>query len=139
MQRSLLIPLFPALLLCACASTEPDAAAHSGAPHHDKPIVEKDGRTLLYAGEDDWFDVTDSSIDPASFQYGIGRDTIPSIDEPVFVRADDPKLEAVGIDMDTMVLGVSRGGVSKAYPVHLMDGHEIVNDDFGGESFAVLW
>ena len=36
---------------------------------HDRPIVEEDGRRLLWAGEDaegkvEWFDMTDSTIDP---------------------------------------------------------------------------
>lgn len=138
MQRHILIALVPVLFAAACASqsSEPD---HQGAAHHSKPIVVEDGRTLLWAGEDDWFDVTDSAINPATFQYGIGRDTIPSIDEPKFVRGDDPELKAAHVEMDTMVLGVTREGVSKAYPVFLMDSHEVVNDQFGEKAYAVLW
>jgi len=111
----------------------------AGASFHTRPIVEENGRTMLWAGEEDWFDMTGSTIDPATFQYGIGKDTIPSIDEPIFVSYDDARLEAGKIDMDTPVLGVVREGVAKAYPVFLMDGHEIVNDEFGGEPYAVLW
>lgn len=110
-----------------------------------KPIIQRDGKTLLWAnegaqgGETDYFDMTESAIDPHNFNHGIGRDSIPSIDDPVFVAVDDPKLKELGIDEDTPVIGVSQNGVSKAYPVFIMRTHEIVNDEFAGEPFAVLW
>ncbi|MCH8969816.1 MAG: hypothetical protein IIA66_11950, partial [Planctomycetes bacterium] len=46
-------------------------------------LKEQNGRTLLWAKgdpaseESQWFDVTNAPIDPAEFQYGIGKDTIP--------------------------------------------------------------
>lgn len=111
---------------------------------HDRPIVEENGRRLLWAGEDEegnveWFDMTDSSIDPHRFQFGIGKDRIDSIDRPEFVAADDPLLPSRGITAETPVLGVFLNGIARAYPVKLMDAHEVVNDDFGGEAYAVLW
>jgi len=51
-----------------------------GAPDsrtHSRPIVERDGHRLLWARGDseadeaEWFDVTDSRINPERFQYGI--------------------------------------------------------------------
>ncbi|MFT7484707.1 MAG: hypothetical protein ACI9F9_000551 [Candidatus Paceibacteria bacterium] len=128
----------PLLFLGACASA-PIEPKFVGAAHHERPLVEEEGRTLLWAGSEDWFDVTDSSINPASFQYGIGRDTIPSIDEPNFVASNDPRLDSAGVTLETMILGVFREGQAKAYPVFLMDSHEVVNDTFGDESYAVLW
>jgi hypothetical protein len=111
---------------------------------HGRPIIEENGRRLLWAGEDaegniEWFDMTDSTIDPHRFQFGIGKDRIPSIDDPEFVAADDAKLRARGITMETPVLGVFLNGIARAYPVKVMDRHEVVNDDFNGEAFAVLW
>ncbi len=111
---------------------------------HDKPIVERDGRRLLWAGEDDagnveWFDMTESTIDPHRFQFGIGKDTIPSIDSPELVAFDDPRVAARGITRETEVLGVEIDGIARAYSVDLMSMHEVVNDDFGGSAYAVLW
>ena len=111
---------------------------------HERPIIEDNGRRLLWAGEDDegnveWFDMTDSKIDPHRFQFGIGKDRIDSIDHPEFVAADDPRLQARGITAETPVLGVFLNEIARAYPVKLMDGHEVVNDDFDGEAFAILW
>ncbi len=138
MRQVLWLSLLPVLLFGSCASSA-RVPEPSGAPYHTQPIIEEGGRTLLWAGDDDWFDVTDSAINPAHFQYGIGRDRIPSIDKPIFVSAYDPRLETAKITLDTMVLGVFQEGEGKAYPVFLMDGHEVVNDTFAGEPYAVLW
>ena len=115
-----------------------------GPGFHDRPIVEEDGKRKLWAGETDegeveWFDMTDSTIDPHRFQFGIGKDTIPSIDAPEFVAHDDPMLASRGVTGETPVLGVTIDGISRAYPVAVMDMHEVVNDTFGGKAFAVLW
>ncbi len=111
---------------------------------HSRPIIEEDGASLLWAndtedGDATYFDVTDAQIDPVTFQFGIGKDSIPSIDEPEFVFPSDPILAERGVTPETEVLGVILGGVARAYPVEIMDMHEVVNDDFDGESFAVLW
>jgi hypothetical protein len=111
---------------------------------HERPIIEDNGRRLLWAGEDDegnieWFDMTGSAIDPHRFQFGIGKDRIDSIDQPEFVLASDPLLAARGVAAETMVLGVFLNDIARAYPVKLMDQHEVVNDDFDGEAFAILW
>jgi len=140
-QRATVVSLLLFGGLAAAAPTEePEAIPDL----HDRPIVEKDGKRLLWAGEDaegnvEWFDMTDSTIDPHRFQSGIGRDTIDSIDAPEFVTFDDPRLAASGVTRETPVLGVEIDGVAKAYPVFLMDAHEVVNDEFGGEPFAVFW
>lgn len=114
---------------------------------HNRPMLREDGRTLLWGGggeeagggETDWFDLTDSAIDPERFQYGVGRDSIPSIDDPVFVSPDDALLAQRGVSAETPVLGVFVEGIARAYPVDVMDVHEIVNDEFGGKPYAVLW
>jgi hypothetical protein len=147
---ALMAGLAGALLLVALVprpartSDKPAAEAAAIPDQHDRPIVEEDGRRLLWAGEDDegnveWFDMTDSLIDPHRFQFGIGKDVISSIDEPVFVAANDPRLAERGITRETQVLGVEIGGIARAYPVDLMTMHEVVNDEFDGKAYAVLW
>ena len=115
------------------------------APPTRKPIVEKDGKTLLWALGDaaspdsQWFDMTDAAVDPKTFQYGIGKDMIASIDAPKFVKHTNPSLPSQGIHKNTPVIGYTTNGVAKAYPVFIMDRHEIVNDEFGGEPWGVFW
>ncbi len=40
---------------------------------------------------------------------------------------------------DDLVIGVVRGGVPRAYPVRVLDWHEVANDTLGGVPIAVTW
>ncbi len=108
-------------------------------------LKKQNGRTLLWAKgdpaseESQWFDVTDAPLDPAEFQYGIGKDTIPAIDEPLFVAVDDPRLEEQDITDDSRVIGYAVGEDARAYPIRIMDRHELVNDTVRGKPVTVAW
>lgn len=66
---------------------------------------------------------------------GPGRDGIPSIDKPRFVSA-----QGAGVPgPDDRVLGITHNGISKAYPVTILNWHEIVNDRFRGEPIVVTY
>lgn len=81
------------------------------------------------------FDLSGSSIpDQEIYQGGPPKDGIPSIDRPKFLSAGDAALDA-----EDQVLGVFRNGVAKAYPVRILNWHEIVNDRFGNENVAVTY
>ncbi len=116
------------------------------APDHTRPIKQTDGKTLLWAGGDRnggdeaiWFDMTDALVDPAKFQFGIGKDSIPSIDEPIFAPYGSDELNASRITDQTDVIGYVANGVAKAYPLFILDRTEVVNDHFGDDPFAVYW
>lgn len=66
---------------------------------------------------------------------GPPRDGIPSIDQPRFVVA----VQADFLADSDRVLGLVRGGQSRAYPVAIMNWHEVVNDQVGRESIAVTF
>ncbi|MDP3333390.1 MAG: DUF3179 domain-containing protein [Methylococcaceae bacterium] len=66
---------------------------------------------------------------------GPPKDGIPAIDKPVFVKAPSAK----NMRDDERVLGITRNGISKAYPINIMNYHEIVNDRFGDEAIAVTY
>jgi len=66
---------------------------------------------------------------------GPPRDGIHSIDAPSFV----PSEQAPWVDDTTPVLGVVVKDDARAYPVHLMDYHQIANDVVGGMPLAVTW
>ncbi len=66
----------------------------------------------------------------------LGKDGIPSIDNPRFVgpgRADQQ------MQSFERVLGVSINGDHRAYPLNMLSRHEIVNDTVGGVPVAVTW
>lgn len=66
---------------------------------------------------------------------GPPKDGIPAIDKPVFVKASVAK----NMRDDERVLAITRNGISKAYPISIMNYHEIVNDRFGDEAIAVTY
>ena len=110
------------------------------------PIIEKDGKDLLLAsgsiekGSAKYFDVTDALVDPKNFDHGIGKDRIPSIDAPAFTTKDDPDFgEKTRMGDSMRVIGVEINGEARAYPVGLMDRHELVNDTFGEAHVTVAW
>jgi hypothetical protein len=80
------------------------------------------------------FDLSNTLI-PAGEIYhgGPPRDGIPSIDQPHFVAADD----AGFVKPLDRVLGLQRQGIAKAYPVQILNHHEIVNDRLGTEAILV--
>ncbi len=112
---------------------------------HTRPIEHRDGRTYIAAGWDPsrgvetWFDVTGSPIDPERFQYGIGKDRIPSIDRPRYAAAADPALAERGIGPETVVIGYADGDDARAYPIAALNRHELVNDTIGGKPVTVGW
>lgn len=66
---------------------------------------------------------------------GPPKDGIPAIDKPVFVKAS----QARSLRDDDRVLAITRNGISKAYPIRIMNWHEIVNDQFGDEGIAITY
>ncbi len=123
----------------------------------DSPKIRREGdRVFVWAGGDEsgpgaeWYDFTGAPMDPAELQYGIGRDRIRSIDLPLFVAPDDPRLmdippspyrkcERPRTPDDLMVIGYVAGGQARAYPTALLDHHEVVNDAANGKPFTVGW
>ncbi len=128
---------------------------------NSKKVLKKGEKTLLWAGPrnvspdpskaDLWYDFTGSPIPTAELQFGIGRDTIPSIDDPMFVAPDDPRLlddlprspyrrdeRPKSVD-EIAVIGYADGDHARAYPIALLDRHELVNDKIGGKPVTVGW
>ncbi len=66
---------------------------------------------------------------------GPDRDGIPSLDDPVFVPASNADF----LDPDDRVLGVAIGSSARAYPVRILNYHEIVNDVLGSEAIVVTY
>jgi hypothetical protein len=66
---------------------------------------------------------------------GPGKDGIPAIDNPHFVSAD----KAGFLKPDSLVLGMTYKGLVKAYPINILNWHEIVNDQFNGEPVVITF
>jgi len=88
-------------------------------------------------------DLRQKDVDPASHSRidldqlldgGPPKDGIPSIDAPKF---DTP--EATPFAADEPIIGVVVNGKAKAYPLGIMNWHEIVNDTVGGVPLSITY
>jgi len=66
---------------------------------------------------------------------GPARDQIKAVDDPQFV----PPEQATWVVADTPVIGLELNGQARAYPVHLMEHHQIVNDVLAGVPIALSY
>ena len=82
------------------------------------------------------FDLSNASVPSAQIlRGGPPRDGIPAIDAPRFAAAKDASF----MQPDDRLLALSINGENKAYPIKILNWHEIVNDQLGGEAVAVTW
>ncbi|MCB1906630.1 MAG: DUF3179 domain-containing protein [Rhodocyclaceae bacterium] len=82
------------------------------------------------------FDLSDSEVPPARILAGgPPRDGIPAIDRPIFIDYG----AATHLADDDRVLGLEIDGDARAYPVAIMNWHEIVNDEIGGHAVAITY
>lgn len=94
------------------------------------------GSTSLFAATANGFDLSDSLVPAAQIHHGgPPRDGIPAIDHPRFISAT----RADFLTADDRVLGMQRNGETKAYPVRILNYHEIVNDHFGDEAVVITY
>ena len=90
----------------------------------------------VFSASDNGFDLSDSLIPVDEIHHGgPPRDGIPAIDDPVFVSVD----QAGFLADEDRVLGISTGGITRSYPIRILDWHEIVNDNFGGRPVVVSY
>jgi hypothetical protein len=82
------------------------------------------------------FDLSQSLVSMNKIMAGgPPRDGIPAIDEPKFVDAG----EADFIKPKDNILGLVIDGVARAYPIKILNWHEIVNDQINDTSFMVTY
>lgn len=99
-------------------------------------------RKYLYAQGQELEDIS-PNLDPAKSSRidlsqllagGPPKDGIPSIDNPQFDNA-----QTTPFAEDETVIGVVVAGEAKAYPLGIMNWHEIVNDSLGGSNITVSY
>lgn len=90
----------------------------------------------VYPSPYNGFDLTQSLV-PQSEIYsgGPSKDGIPALLDPEFQAG----LNADWLDNEDRVLGIFMHGVAKAYPLRILNWHEIVNDKIGDEYFVITY
>lgn len=102
----------------------------------DDDIIDSSGQTNNVEGSDENVNDNGWLIPFAEVRDGgPGKDGIPAIDDPKFIKAN----EADYLNDDDLVLGFADGGEVRAYPHKILDWHEIVNDDTPNHSLAVIY
>ena len=80
--------------------------------------------------------VSDWSIpDDRVFDGGPGKDGIPALLNPLQISAS----QATYLGEDDLVVGYKVGDDIRAYPHRILDWHEIINDDIGGQPIAITY
>ena len=76
-----------------------------------------------------------SRINPANLlNGGPPKDGIPSLDQPQFDTA-----ATTPFDASTVIIGVVINGNAKAYPLYILNWHEIVNDTLGSINISISY
>ncbi|MFB6301094.1 MAG: DUF3179 domain-containing protein [Halobacteriales archaeon] len=93
----------------------------------------------------------DLPVPKSKLVRGANKDDIPAITEPVFsddwsgltiaffdpygdVKKNEPRLNP-----DDRVIGLEHKGIARAYPLRVLNWHEIVNDTFGGQPLMITY
>lgn len=76
-------------------------------------------------------------VEPTRLRQGCpgGRDCIPAIDDPGF----ETREQADWLADDDLVIALKIDGEARAYPLRILNVHEIVNDDINGRAIAVTY
>jgi hypothetical protein len=82
------------------------------------------------------FDLQGALVPESEIHFGgPPKDGIPAIDRPRFVEARASDF----LDDRDMLLGIARDGVVRAYPVKILNWHEVVNDIVGGQPVVITY
>ena len=88
------------------------------------------------ATSDNGFDLSNATIPVNQIMHGgPPKDGIPAISNPKFVNADQAK----HVKSDDRIVGINMDGIAKAYPISILNWHEIVNDEINGQHFAITY
>ena len=79
-----------------------------------------------------------SDVDLTEIEWGgVIPDGIPPLENPAHANVDDEGAEY--LEDDERVIGVSINGEHRAYPLRIVNAHELVNDVLGGEPLSLTW
>ena len=88
------------------------------------------------AGPDNGFDLSNTILPRDEILHGgPPRDGIPALSDPKMIAA----IEADYLTDKDRVVGITLNGQSRAYPIAILNWHEIVNDEIENKRFAVTY
>ncbi|MFC7203474.1 DUF3179 domain-containing protein [Haloferax namakaokahaiae] len=116
--------------LAGCLGSDPPVAGERTAKDGDST----DGDSVARAG------AFDLPIPEDELRRGAPKDAIPAITSPSF-STDWSGFDEVPVELEDSfeVVGVELDGISRAYPLAVLNWHEIVNDTFDGRPVVVTY
>jgi len=88
------------------------------------------------AGSKNGFDVSNASIPVDEILAGgPPKDGIPALSSPILLDAVD----ATNMQPNDRILGIELDGIARAYPISILNWHEIVNDQINDQQYAVTY
>ncbi|ELZ77736.1 hypothetical protein C454_14620 [Haloferax gibbonsii ATCC 33959] len=134
-RRRVLAALGAGVALSGCLGSDPPVADDdAGVDDASEPADTSDSTAGEYSGP---FELP---VPEDELRRGASKDAIPAITAPVFA-ADWSGFDEVDATLDDgdEVVGVELDGVARAYPLAVLNWHEIVNDDFDGRPVVVTY
>jgi Protein of unknown function (DUF3179) len=98
-------------------------------------VIERQPKYIPSGGHQP-FDVTRHSVPLEEIRASVARDAIPALTRPESLSADQADRL---LKRSERVLGVALNGEAKAYPLRILNWHELVNDSLGGQPVLVSW
>jgi len=100
-------------------------------------VAEKKARYVPGGPAHTPFDVTRHVIRLDEIQAGgPPKNGIPALNHPAFITASEADQSLKAQDM---ILGLEFGETAKAYPVRILNWHEVVNDEVGEQPVLISW
>lgn len=88
------------------------------------------------ANSDNGFDLSNATIPVQQIMHGgPPKDGIPAISSPKFVNVE----QTDHVSANDRIVGIIIEGVARAYPISILNWHEIVNDEINGQHFAITY
>ena len=88
------------------------------------------------AGAANGFDLSNSILPPDQIlQGGPPRDGIPALSNPKLIKPEN----ASYLEPGDRVIGILLQGQARAYPIAILNWHEIVNDEINNQRFAITY
>jgi len=90
----------------------------------------------ISAGSSNGFDLSNATLPREEILHGgPPRDGIPALSSPKLI----PALDAEYLEPTDRVVGITLKNQSRAYPIAILNWHEIVNDEIDGQRFAITY
>lgn len=104
-------------------------------------VERKNGRVVIIDRTGKRWDVTHAEqkygLKGENFQFGLGPFAIQPIMNPNFLNPGDPRFPSP--QSDFLVIGATLNGDIRAYPIEVLNFHEIANDRFGNAQVSIAY